>query len=80
MTEADRLRWQCRRGMRELDILLTRYLDDDYERADAEQKRAFQEFLTLPDPQLVAYLLQGQVPEEAARQRVVEQILLRAGS
>jgi len=25
-----RLRWQCRRGMRELDLLLTDYLENDY--------------------------------------------------
>ena len=66
--------------MRELDVLLTRYLDNQYDHADDGQKRAFREILTLPDPELVAYLLQGQSPEDETRQRVVQQILLRTDS
>jgi antitoxin CptB len=59
MNEA-RLRWQCRRGMRELDVMLTRYLMDDYPRASERQKAAFEALLALSDPELVAYLLKGE--------------------
>ena len=58
-----KLRWQCRRGMRELDVLLTNYLDHCYTAASADEKAAFQKLLTLSDPELVAYLLQKQTPE-----------------
>lgn len=57
------LRWQCRRGMRELDVLLTRYLESSYEAAAADEKAAFRKLLTLADPDLVGYLLQKQVPD-----------------
>ena len=30
--EMARLRWRCRRGMKELDLLLLRFVDDDYAR------------------------------------------------
>lgn len=56
------IRWQCRRGMRELDELLLRYLETRYDRADATEKRAFQSLLELSDPDLASYLLQQQTP------------------
>jgi antitoxin CptB len=31
--EIGKLRWRCRRGMRELDVLLSRYLDEEYRTA-----------------------------------------------
>ena len=68
------LRWQCRRGMRELDILLTNYFESDYLQASEEQKQAFCELLALPDPDLIGYLLGGQSPPEAALANVVKQI------
>jgi len=56
------LRWQCRRGMRELDDLLVRYLETTYSSTDATEKAAFRSLLTLPDPDLISYLLGQQVP------------------
>ena len=49
--------------MRELDMLLTDYLDRCYDVADASEKTAFRKLLTLSDPELVGYLLQKQDPE-----------------
>ena len=57
-----RIRWQCRRGMRELDELLLRYLDDAYESAADNEKSAFHAVLALSDPDLNGYLLQQQEP------------------
>ena len=68
------LRWQCRRGMRELDLLLSDYLENDYPQAREVNKQAFRELLALPDPDLIAYLLGGQTPEDAALANVVSQI------
>ena len=56
------LRWQCRRGMRELDELLLRYLDSTYAGAGDAEKAAFRALLTLPDPELISYLLGQQSP------------------
>ena len=54
-----RLKWQCRRGMRELDVLLTGYLEKSYPASDDLSKRAFRRLLELPDPELNALLLGG---------------------
>ena len=68
-----RLRWQCRRGMRELDELLTRYLECDYVAAGQAEKVAFESLLQLSDPDLIGYLLQQRpLPPELAH--VIEKI------
>ena len=46
-----RLRWRCRRGMRELDVLLVRYLDRDFAGASSRERDAFRALLDLPDPE-----------------------------
>ncbi|HEY6094533.1 MAG TPA: succinate dehydrogenase assembly factor 2 [Gallionellaceae bacterium] len=49
--ELKRLRWRCRRGMLELDIVLERFAPH-YGELDEQQKMAFDELLDLPDTTL----------------------------
>ena len=70
-----RLRWQCRRGMRELDQLLSGYLDVGYHQATAAEKAAFAALLELPDPELAGYFLGRIEPEDPIIARAVECIL-----
>ncbi len=70
-----RLRWRCRRGMKELDILLERFLKIGFMAMDGRQKVVFSDFLQLPDPQLADYLLKGVVPADEDIKTLVEQIL-----
>ncbi len=75
MTDESRLRWQCRRGMRELDELLLRYLENRYRTADADEKAAFEAVLELPDPELNGYLLQRHVPSTKSIADAITHIL-----
>jgi antitoxin CptB len=59
-----KLRWRCRRGMKELDILLTRYVDERYRAASAEEQQAFQTLLETQDPVIYAYCLGQERPPE----------------
>ena len=59
------LRWRCRRGMKELDVLLERFVQQLLPEASAAECRVFAELLALPDPVLAGYLLGGAVPVEA---------------
>ncbi len=77
MSESSRLRWQCRRGMRELDELLLGYLEQCYADDDEADKAAFREILGLDDPELNGYLLQRQTPSSEPIARVIERILSR---
>jgi antitoxin CptB len=58
------LRWRSRRGMRELDVLLLRYLEQRYASAPQEELQAFEALLELSDPQLFAYVVQREQPSD----------------
>ena len=70
MNQLARLRWQCRRGTKELDLLLQRYLDSGYLLADDEEKALFVELLELEDDQLVAVLM-GELEVETRGMKVL---------
>jgi antitoxin CptB len=57
VNELAKLKWQCRRGMKELDLLLENYLATDYPHADAAEKARFVELLQLEDDELFAVML-----------------------
>lgn len=66
--------------MRELDTLLTRFLEHEYATLDESQKAAFRELLSLPDPELTGYLLGKAAPADGELQQIVERVLLRVSS
>ena len=59
--EGRRLLWRCRRGMKELDILLERYVRSQVAQASAEDRATLKQLLDLPDPELADYLF-GHIP------------------
>lgn len=64
-----RLRWMCRRGMLELDILFERFIDNGgYERLDQDERQLFEVLMQEPDPVLFSWFLGS----EAADQRFAE--------
>ncbi|NBC22619.1 MAG: succinate dehydrogenase assembly factor 2 [Gammaproteobacteria bacterium] len=73
MAPPGRLRWLCRRGMRELDVLLSGFLAQRYPDLDDALKADFAEFLELQDPEIWAYLL-GRAEPEPALAAIVSQI------
>lgn len=66
-----RLRWRCRRGMRELDVMLTRYLDRVWDTASPAERDAFAQLVELQDPELFSYLVGRTTPDEDALRAVV---------
>jgi antitoxin CptB len=69
-----RLAWRCRRGMKELDLVLERWLARYYASASEAERQAFAEFLELPDPELARYLLGGERPEHGAFAAICAQL------
>jgi succinate dehydrogenase flavin-adding protein (antitoxin of CptAB toxin-antitoxin module) len=53
-TELNRLRWRCRRGLLENDLVLARFLERHGATLDRERLAALDELLALPDPDLWA--------------------------
>lgn len=66
--ELQRLRWQCRRGMLELDCLFSDYLDKDYLSASDDERQQFRWLLDQLDLDLQAWILEGSAapPGQAA--------------
>ncbi|HET7267253.1 MAG TPA: succinate dehydrogenase assembly factor 2 [Oleiagrimonas sp.] len=66
MTDADRLkrlRWRCRRGTKELDVLYGWWFDHCWPQADVDTQQAFDELLDVQDPDLWDWTIgHGQPP------------------
>ena len=73
--ELRRLQWRCRRGMKELDFLLLRYLRERHAGASLDERAAFAEFLELPDPDLARYLIGGDVPSDSRHAELCRSLL-----
>jgi antitoxin CptB len=59
------LRWRLRRGMRELDVLLTRYYTRRYPVAPESERLNFERLLECEDPDIWSWLMgYAAVPEE----------------
>ena len=78
MSEMSRLRWLCRRGMKELDVVLLRYLENSYESAKTLEQNQFRELLQMPDPDLYNLLLGREITDDPDLARFLRQ--LRGGT
>jgi antitoxin CptB len=57
-----KLRWRCRRGVKELDVLLTRYVNERFCGASNLEQALFIELLETEDSVLHAYCLGSDRP------------------
>ena len=71
--QLDRLRWRCRRGLLELDLVLGHFLGERYAKLSVEEQGAFERLLALPDTTLHAYL-QGLNPPTEEFEQIVRKI------
>ena len=60
--------------MRELDVLLMRYFDEQYASATAQRQQAFEALLELQDPEILAFLTGAQTPERKDIADVIQQL------
>jgi antitoxin CptB len=67
-----KLRWRCRRGMRELDEAMRVYLDNHYENAPTQEREDFVALQDLQDPEL--YQLVTGKAKEARYQNIVDKM------
>ena len=73
-TELKALRWRCRRGMRELDRLLERYLDQRWAQADDAERGVFRRLLETEDDKLWRVFLEHERLDDVEAQQLVEAI------
>ena len=63
ITNDGRLRWKCRRGMLELDVLFERFLNQGYDQLSHAEQELFELLLEEPDPVIYNWLLGHEQPE-----------------
>lgn len=74
MSEADRLRWQCRRGLLELDLVLAAFLERHYEALDARERELFRTLLERSDNELLDLVMGQAEPQDARFRGLVERL------
>jgi antitoxin CptB len=73
-SEHNRLRWQCRRGMRELDEILGLYLDTAYAGLAESDRACFSRLLEYPDTLLLEVLMGRMIPTDTDVAQLVHNI------
>lgn len=69
-----RLRWQCRRGMLELDLMLQNFLEHQLDTLNEDTCAAFENLLSYSDPQLYVWLMGEETPESMEIAHLVQLI------
>ena len=72
-----RLRWACRRGMLELDVLLAPFVEQGYDALTQQQKQDFERLLACDDPDLFAWFMGHAKSSDPTLQALVQLILDR---
>lgn len=52
-----KLLWRCRRGMKELDVVMVRFVEESYFQIANDYQAAFEKTLAMQDPDLYALVL-----------------------
>ncbi len=74
----DQIKWACRRGMLELDLILNNFVQEAYDDLKDHEKTTFQALLANSDPHLFGLLFGQATPLEQASAALVEKIRIHA--
>ncbi len=75
MSETSALKWQCRRGTKELDLVLNNYLERYYQTASQSEKSAFKQLIELEDPILSDLLLGKSSADNTVQQDLILKLI-----
>ena len=69
-----RIRWSCRRGMLELDLILSSFFEGYYSQLSTREQKLFTTILEYPDPELYDYLIGKTRCDDPEQQLLLEKI------
>jgi antitoxin CptB len=69
-----RLRWHCRRGLLELDLILIDFVERHYPALPAHERRAFEQLLRVADHTLLTYLNGSAEPADRELKEIVKKV------
>lgn len=73
-----RVRWHCRRGMLELDVLLLNFFDKQYQHMDKSDQLAFEKLLECGDQELFNWLVKQENPADSVLSNMATRIRAEA--
>lgn len=76
-TKKAQLKWHCRRGMLELDLILMRFAEAQLDNLTDEQVNTFDKLLSCIDPELFSWLMGQEEPDDVELREFVEFIRLQ---
>ena len=74
MENLQKLAWRCRRGTKELDVLMQKFLDSHYQSVNTDLQHAFESMLDMQDPELYDLLIGKQASADQNINKVIEYI------
>jgi len=75
--EKARIKWACRRGMLELDVLFMPFVEEAWDQLSDDKKATFERLLTCQDPELFAWFMGHEECDDPELKSMVEFILSR---
>ncbi len=69
-----RVKWACRRGMLELDVLFQPFVDTQYESLSDQDKATFVRLLECEDPELFAWFMGHEICSDPQLAAMVVQV------
>ena len=72
MSERDRIQWNCRRGLLELDLILQRFLDRRFDKLSVSEVKMFKELLEFGDNDLLDMVMGRAEPVDERLNAVLE--------
>lgn len=72
-----RLKWACRRGMLELDVLLLPFVEQAFDTLTLSEQETFERLLTCDDPDLFAWFMGHQKCADPDLSQMVAKVLKR---
>lgn len=76
-SELNRLFWQSRRGMLELDVLLVPFTQEVYPQLDEENQKRYLKLLNCEDQDMFGWFMERSEPEDEDLRLIVRMILDR---
>jgi len=74
MNERSRILWRCRRGIREMDILLQLFMERNYPGLSKDEIRLFEELLEESDLDILAWITGKSTPEKTDYQILIQRL------
>jgi antitoxin CptB len=75
-----RLRWHCRRGIKEVEVLLLPFFEQHYAELSEQDKQLFEKLLDQHDVDMFEWFTHRSVPEQEDLAKIVSMVLNRVAS